>query len=148
MPTLSENKQARLDYESLQEFEVGLELLGHEVKSIRGGYMKLKGAFVKIIGGQLVLLNAFIPKYEKATVGVASYDPYRTRRLLVNQKELKKMFTALETKGYTLIPRAVYTKGRLIKLSVAIARGRKQHEKRDVLKKRALDRDLKRDLKR
>lgn len=147
MPTLAENKQARLEYEILDDVEAGLELLGHEVKSVRGGFMKLKGSFVKIVGGQLVLLNAFIPKYEKASVGVEGYDPYRTRRLLINSKELKKMHDAIDIRGFTLVPLSIYTKGRLIKLKVAVARGRKTHEKRDVLKKRDIERDTRRALK-
>jgi SsrA-binding protein len=150
MPTLSDNKFARRDYEVLNEVEAGLELLGMEVKPIRAGQMKLKGSFVKIVGGALVLINGFIPKYDKAAGGTeaATYDPYRTRRLLVHKKELKKLSDALDTRGYTLVPLSVYTRGRLIKLKVAIARGRKTHEKKDILKQRDIDRDVRRELKR
>lgn len=149
MPTLSDNKFARRDYEVLDEVEAGLELLGMEVKPIRAGQMKLKGSFVKIVGGALVLINGFIPKYDKAAGGSAAvaYDPYRTRRLLVHKKELKKLSDALDTRGYTLVPLSVYTHGRLIKLKVAIARGRKTHEKKDVLKQRDIERDVRRELK-
>ncbi len=150
MPTLADNKFARRDYEILDEVETGLELLGIEVKPIRGGQMKLKGSFVKIVGGALVLINGFIPKYDKAAGGsvAVTYDPYRTRRLLVHKKELRKLSDALDTRGYTLVPLSVYTRGRLIKLKVAIARGRKTHEKREVLKQRDIERDIRRELKR
>lgn len=148
MPTLADNKFARRDYEVLDEVEAGLELLGAEVKPVRAGQMKLKGAFVKIVAGNLVLINAFIPRYEKAMGGVAGApDPYRTRALLVHKKELKKMFDAIEVRGFTLIPLSVYTRGRLIKIKVAVARGRKTHEKREVLKKRDIERDIQRELK-
>ncbi len=148
MPALAENKTARRDFDVLNEFEAGLELLGVEVKPIRAGQMKLRGAFVKIVGGELVLINAFIPKYEKAAGGaLAVYDPYRTRRLLVNKKELMKMFDAFETRGFTLVPLQIYTRGRLIKLKVAIARGRKTHEKKEILKQRDIARDARRELK-
>ncbi|OGH62213.1 MAG: SsrA-binding protein [Candidatus Magasanikbacteria bacterium RIFCSPHIGHO2_01_FULL_50_8] len=148
MPTLSENKWARRDYEILDEVEAGLELLGHEVKPVRAGQMKLRGAFVKIVGGALVLLGAFIPRYEKASDAVVGgYDPYRTRRLLVHTKELKKIFDLVESRGYTIIPLSVYTRGRLIKLKIAVARGRREHEKREVLKRRDIEREVRQALK-
>lgn len=148
MPTLADNKFARRDFEVLEEVEAGLELLGVEVKPVRAGQMKLKGAFVKIVGGKLVLINAFIPRYEKAAGGAAAApDPYRTRALLVHKKELKKLFDRIETRGFTLVPLSVYTRGRLIKIKVAVARGRKTHEKREVLKKRDIARDVQRELK-
>lgn len=149
MPTLAENKWAHRDYEVLNEVEAGLELLGAEVKPVRAGQMKLKGAFVKIVGGRLVLLNAFIPRYEKAAGGtLGAPDPYRTRALLVHKKELRKIFDVVEQRGAAIIPLSVYTRGRLIKLKVAVARGRKTHEKKDLLKRRDIARDVARELKR
>ncbi len=149
MPTLAENKFARREYDVLDEVEAGLELLGVEVKPVRAGQMKLKGSFVKIVGGNLVLLNAFIPKYTKATGGVAEkYDPYRTRALLVHKKELKKIFDMVEQRGGTIIPLSVYTRGRLIKIKVAVARGRKMHEKKEILKQKDIARDAEREAKR
>ncbi len=152
MPTLSDNKFARRDYEVIEEIEAGLELFGAEVKVVRAGQMKLKGAFVKIVGGALVLVNGFIPKYEKAAVGpgssIGGYDPYRTRQLLVHKKELSKLADAANTKGLTLVPLSVYTRGRYIKLKIAVARGRRDFEKKSILKKRDLDRELRRELKR
>lgn len=147
MPTLADNKQARFNYETLQEFEVGLELLGHEVKSVRAGQIKLKGAFVRVVGGELWLLNAFIQKYARASVGVADYDPTRSRRLLVRKKELVKLSAASLTKGLTIVPLSVYTRGRFIKMKIAIARGRRQFEKREVLKQRDVDREIRSSLK-
>ncbi len=148
MPTLAMNKQARFEYDILDELEAGLALEGQEVKSIRAGHMKLRGAFVKLVGGELVLLNAFIPKYMPAITGTTVYDPNRTRNLLVNKKELKRLADTLDTRGTSIIPLSVYTRGRYIKIKIAVARGRKIHEKRAVLKERDIARDARRELKR
>lgn len=148
MPTLADNKWARRDYEILNELEAGLELLGIEVKPVRAGAMKLKGAFVKTVGGGLALVNAFIPRYEKASAATAAgYDPSRTRRLLVSRKEMMKLARALETEGRTLVPLSVYTSGKYIKVKVAVARGRRAFEKKEVLKRRDVERDIRRELK-
>lgn len=148
MPTLAVNKSAQADYEILTELEAGLSLLGHEVKSVRGGAMRLKGAFVKIIGGHVMLVNGYIPKYEKANgPTVAAYDPYRSRQLLVSRKELLHLQRALETEGRTLVPLSVYTAGRYIKVKIAVARGRRAYEKRAAIKRREVERDIHRELK-
>lgn len=149
MSTLTINKTARANYEILDELEAGLGLLGHEVKSVRNDAMRLKGAFVKIVGGKLALLNAYIPKYEKASAAVvAGYDPYRSRMLLVSRKELVKLSRALEIEGRTLVPLSVYTSGRYIKVKIAVARGRRAFEKKEKIKERDVEREVRRALKR
>lgn len=148
MPTLAENKQARFDYELLENFEAGLKLSGQEVKSARSGQMKLSGAFVRVVGGEAWLLNAHIPKYAAASVGVVDYDPTRTRKLLLSSKELKKLADAQMTKGLTIVPVSVYTAGKFIKIKIAIARGKKQFEKRESIKKRDVEREMRSAMKR
>ncbi|MDD5251672.1 MAG: SsrA-binding protein SmpB [Patescibacteria group bacterium] len=141
MPQLAANKKAFHDYEILEKFEAGLQLAGQEVKAVRNGRMSLQGAYVTIVGGQLQLLNAHLPKYDKAGP-LADYDPDRTRRLLIHRRELQRLAGKLEQKGLTLVPLSVYTKGSLIKLEFGLARGKKQYEKRETIKKRDLDREM------
>jgi SsrA-binding protein len=144
--SLVEHKKARLDYEVLEEFEAGIELLGHEVKSLRGSHGKLEGSHVIIRGGEAYLVGAHIPPYQPGNTDEA-YDPNRNRRLLLTQKELAALALAEGQKGLTIVPIRVYNKGRNLKLLVAIARGRKQHDKRSVLKERDTKREIDRTLK-
>lgn len=143
MPIIK-NKKALHDYIILDKFEAGLVLHGHEVKSIRDGNINLKGSFVSLVGGEAYLKEAHIAQYKKATL--PEYDPYRPRKLLLNKKELHKLYQTTSIKGLTIIPVSVYKKGRRIKLEIAIARGKAQQDKREMLKKRDLDRDMKRTL--
>lgn len=145
MPTLAENKKARRDYQILDTFEAGIMLTGQEVKAVRGGSMKLQGAFVKIHAGEAWLVNAGIPKYGKAGP-LPDYDPEHSRKLLLRGRELKKIIGKMEQKGLTLVPLSAYTKGSKIKISFALAKGKKEYEKRETLKKRDLDREDRRAL--
>ena len=144
--SLIEHKKARLNYEVLEEFEAGLELLGHEVKSLRGKQGKLEGAHVIIRGGQAYLVGTHIPPYQAANTP-KEYDPARSRRLLLTKKEIVTLAGAERQKGLTLVPLRVYNKGRKLKVLVAIARGRKKYDKRAVLKKRDTQREMRRTLK-
>lgn len=146
MPTLATNKKARHDYEILETFEVGIQLEGQEVKTIREGRVGLLGSYVNLRQGQAWLLNAHIPKYPQAGP-LPGYDPYRTRRLLMHRRELMKLMGRLEQKGLTLIPLSVYTKRSLIKLEIGLGRGKTKHDKRDTVRKRDLDREVRRSLK-
>lgn len=146
MPTLAVNKKARHDYEILETFEAGIQLEGQEVKTIREGRVGLLGSYVNIRQGQAWLLNAHIPKYPQAGP-LPGYDPYRTRRLLMHRRELMKLMGRLEQKGLTLIPLSVYTKRSLIKLEIGLGRGKTKHDKRDTVRKRDLDREVRRSLK-
>lgn len=144
--SLVENKKARFDYELLETFTAGLELLGHEVKSVRGKKGSLKGAFVTVRGGEAYLVGAHIPPYQPANTP-DSYDPYRNRRLLLTRKELKNLSDRESEKGLTLVPISLYNKNGVIKLDFAIGRGKKKQDKRETIKKRDLERELGRKIK-
>ncbi len=145
MPTLAVNKRAKFDYEILETFEAGLMLAGHEVKSVRAGGMSLRGAYVVIAAGAPRLIGSHIPRYSKAGP-LPDYDPDRSRMLLLHGRELNRLAGKLKQKGLTLVPISVYTKGSKIKLEFGLGRGKKQYEKKETIKKRDLDRDIRRTL--
>ncbi len=146
MPQLAYNKRAKFDYEILDSFEAGLVLSGQEVKSVRGKRMSLAGSFVHIRSGAAWLVNAHIPKYEKAGK-LVDYDPDQTRKLLLHKRELTRLSGKFDQKGLTLVPISVYTKGPTIKLEFGLARGKKQHQKKETIKNRDIDRDIQRSFK-
>jgi len=143
---LIEHKKARLNYEVLEEFEAGLELLGHEVKSIRAKMAKLEGSHVIIRGGEAYLVGMVISPYQPANTPL-SYDPNRSRRLLLTKKEIGTLLGFEGQKGLTIVPLAIYNKGAHLKVRIAVARGRKLHDKRAVLKERDQKREIERTLK-
>ena len=135
MPTLATNKRAFYDYEILEKFEAGIRLSGQEVKSAKLGNMSLKAAYV-VIGMQgATLLNAHIGKYSKAGP-LPSYEPTRTRQLLLKKRELQTLWGKTHEQGLTLVPLSVYTKRTLIKVEVGLARGKKKYDKREAIKER------------
>ena len=146
MTTYVNNRKARHEYEILDTIEAGIILSGSEVKSIRAGRAKLDGAYVKIYDGQAVLIGASITAYQPANTP-ASYDPETARTLLLHKKELAKLERELQSARLTLVPLSFYNKNRRIKLSVALARGKKKADKRETLKERAVKRDIDRALK-
>lgn len=133
--TLIENARAGFDYSILEEIEAGLELLGFEVKSLRAGQGSLKGARVVARGGEAYLVGATIPAWQAANAP-KSYDPERPRKLLLSQKEIAHVASAEGEKGLTIVPLKVYNKGRNLKLSIAIARGKKKEDKRQSIRER------------
>lgn len=137
------NKRIFHDYELLEHFEAGVVLLGSEVKSLRLGRAKLDGAFIKIIGNEAFLVGASIVRYSFSAV--SGYDPDRTRKLLLHKKQIFRLLMSLKSENLAIVPVKWYTIGHRIKLDIALARGKKQFEKREILKKRALTRDLERD---
>lgn len=143
---LIENKKVGFDYEILETLEAGLELLGFEVKSLRAGHGSLKGAHVVARGGEAYLVGASIPAWQILNAP-KSYDPERTRRLLLSKKEIMRIAGAESEKGLTIVPLSVYSKGRRLKLSIAVARGKKKQDKRHSIRereeKRRIDRTLK-----
>ncbi|MHB0977829.1 MAG: SsrA-binding protein SmpB [Minisyncoccota bacterium] len=145
MATFAENRKARFDYEILEKFTAGLELVGSEVKSVRAGKISLVGTFVGVRGGEAYLLGADIAPYQPKNMP-QDYDSVRPRRLLLSRAEIAELAKAEGTKGLTIVPLSVYNKGRFIKLDLAIARGKKKGDKREAIKKRDVERDLKRDL--
>ncbi len=146
MPRLADNRRALRDFEIIDDFEAGLMLMGHEVKSVRNGLMKLTGSYVTIASGSARLINAHIGRYNKAG-NIKDYDPVRTRQLLLHKKELAKLASKLEQKGLKLVPISVYTKGSKIKLKFGLARGRKDYEKKEKKKQKDIDMDIRRAMK-
>ncbi|MFC1788121.1 SsrA-binding protein, partial [Patescibacteria group bacterium] len=112
----------------------------------KGGRMQLKGAFLHVSKGELWLKNSFIAKYEPAGDKV-EYDPYRDRKVLVHKRELNRLIGKSQSEGLTIVPISVYTRGSLIKLEFATARGKKKHEKRESIKKRDIERKLREKMK-
>lgn len=140
------NDRARFDYTILEELEAGMELLGFEVKSLRAKQGSLKGARVVARGGEAYLVGASIPAWQNANAP-KSYEPERTRRLLLNQKEIAHIASAEGQKGLTIIPLAVYNSGRNLKLGLAIVRGKKKEDKRQSIRAREEKRSAERTLK-
>lgn len=146
MPILAVNKRANFDYEVLANYEAGIVLLGQEVKSVKTGHVSLKGSFVVAKAGknklpELYLINAHIPPYKFAS-NLKNYDPYRARKLLLKKKELEYLVGKKQEQGLTLVPLKLYTKRSLVKLEFAIAKGRKKYDKREVIKKRDTERQM------
>ncbi len=146
MRVLAENKKAYFNYEILEKFEAGLVLQGHEVKSIQSGRITLAGSYVVLKNKGAYLLNATIPPYQPKNVPT-DYNPTRLRNLLLKKSEIKYLIGKSRQKGLTLVPLRVYTKKGKIKLEFALAKGRKKASKKELLKKRAIDREIKRELK-
>ncbi|HSR89020.1 MAG TPA: SsrA-binding protein SmpB [Candidatus Udaeobacter sp.] len=138
---LAENKKALFDYEILEKYEAGLVLSGQEVKSAKAGQINLKGSYVTFHDGKAFVLNMHITKYKPAGP-LPDYDPTRTRQLLLHKKEIAYLQGKSLERGLTIVPLKVYTKQRLIKIEVAIAKGRKNYDKREVIKTRELKREL------
>jgi SsrA-binding protein len=145
MTTYADNRRARFDYEVLEKFSAGLELAGAEVKSIRAGKISLTGAYVLIRGREAFLTGAEIAPYQPKNQP-SDYDAKKVRKLLLSKDELEKLTKAEQTKGLTIVPLKVYNNGRFIKIDIAIARGKKIFDKRQAIKKRDVERDLKRSL--
>ncbi|OGZ96093.1 MAG: SsrA-binding protein [Candidatus Sungbacteria bacterium RIFCSPLOWO2_02_FULL_51_17] len=144
MTVITTNKRAYFDYEILETYEAGLKLLGFETKAVRDGRMNLSGSFVVIRGNEAFLLNASIPPYQpKNTPG--DYDPMRTRVLLLHKKEIRTLTGKTAEKGLTLVPLRVYNKGTRLKLEFGVARHKKKHDKRETIKKRETEREIRRD---
>ncbi|MDP2587812.1 MAG: SsrA-binding protein SmpB [bacterium] len=135
------NKQARRDYNLQDRFTAGIKLTGAEVKSVKKGGMRLKSAFVTLHKGSLFLTNAHIAAYKPAGPQ-PSYEPTRSRPLLLKKSELRSIIGQLNQKGLTMVPLRAIGVRNLIKIEFAIGRGKRQYEKRDLLKKREADRTI------
>lgn len=142
----AENKKARFNYEIIKKYEAGIELLGIEVKSIRGGQMSLEGSFVIIRGGEIFLINANIPPYQPNN-SPSDYDSYRNRRLLLTKKEIKELASTEKNKSLTIVPLLVYNKNKKVKVEIGLAKGRKKFDKRENIKKRETEREIRREAK-
>ena len=146
MPHYAENRKARFNYEILEKYETGIELLGTEVKSVRGGQMSLEGAFVIMRGGEAFLINANIPPYQVKN-SPKDYDPLRNRKLLLTKKEISGLSGSEKNKSLTIVPISVYNKNRKIKVEIALVKGKKKFDKRETIKKRDTDREIRREYK-
>lgn len=142
---VANNKKAWHDYFIEDKFEAGIELKGTEVKSIRMGHCSIKEAFIRVEGSEVFLYGMHVSPYEKGNI--FNKDPLRVRKLLLHRSEIRKLIGKMAQKGYTLVPLQVYFKGSLIKVEIALARGKKLYDKRqDIAKKdqrRAAEREFK-----
>lgn len=139
------NRRATFDYEILETFEAGISLLGSEVKSLRQGGSSIAEAFARIKGGEVFLEGMNIPVYKQASYN--NHAPLRSRKLLLNQREIEEITKGLERKGLTLIPLKLYFKEGWAKLSLGLARGKKLYDKRQDKAKKDAQRDMQRAMK-
>lgn len=140
------NPKARFDYEILETFEAGIVLSGSEVKAVRAGKVSIQGSYVKIFNMEAYLVGALIQPYQADNVS-ESYDPQQTRKLLLKKKELEYLLNKSEEAGLTLVPLKLYDKHGLIKLEIGVGRGKKKYDKRESIKKRDVERELRRKVK-
>ncbi|GIW65151.1 MAG: SsrA-binding protein [Candidatus Parcubacteria bacterium] len=138
-----QNKNGFRNYQILEKYNAGIELFGFEVKSLLAGRGSLKGAYVsfdpKKNKKELFLKNFYIPPYQEKNTP-AGYDPYRERKLLLNRGEINHLINQLRQPGLTIIPLRVYNQNRLIKIEIALVKGLKKFEKRELIKKREFER--------
>ena len=146
MAVYSVNKRALFDYEILETYEAGIELFGFEVKAIKTGHINLAGAYVVIKDSEAWLLNAAVPPYQPKNTP-ADYEPSRSRRLLLKKQEIRELIGKSAQRGLTLVPLRVYDKKSRIKLEFGVARHKKEHDKRELLKAREAKREIERDIK-
>jgi len=146
MTTLVDYKKARFNYEILETFEAGIELLGFEVKSLKKGQGSLEGAHVIVRGGEAYAVNVFVPPYQEKNTP-KDYEPRRNRRLIMTKKEIAALADKEGGRGLTVVPISIYNKGQLIKVSVAVVRGKKKYDKRETTKRRETDREIRRTIK-
>ena len=141
--TISANRQAYHDYHILEKFEAGISLTGTEIKSIRAGQVNLRESYAKMEGRQIWLHNFHIARYDPGNR--FNHDPLRPRRLLLHKDEIRKLKQEVEQKGLTLVPVQLYIKDRHAKIEIALARGKKQYDKRESIAKKDMERDLERE---
>lgn len=138
------NKKAFFNYTLTETFEAGVNLLGHEVKSVRLGKADLTGSFVKIVGNEAFLINAKIFPYQNSQS--EGYDERRTRKLLLHKNEIISLKSKTDGANLALVPVSMYLKNGFIKLEVGLGKGKKQYEKRESIKKKDIQRDIEREL--
>ncbi len=141
--SLAENRKAHFNYEILEKFEAGLVLTGSEVKSLRKGQASLDGAFVSMKGGKPAIVGMHIALYQPSNPS-STADSRRERALLLKEDEITDLTERARTEKLAIVPLSVYAKGKKIKMSIGLARGKKKYDKRETLKKRDADRDIRR----
>jgi SsrA-binding protein len=145
MKILAENKKAYFTYQILEKFEAGMVLIGQEVKSIKSGRISLKGSYVVLRREEPFLVGANIPAYQPKNAS-PDYNPEKSRKLLLNKSEIKHLIGKTKEKGLTLVPLRVYAKKGKIKLEFGIAKGKRKVDKREIIKRREIEREMKREL--
>ncbi len=146
MKAVATNRKARRDYEIIETYEAGIELLGSEVKSLRTRSCSIEEGFVRIEGSEALLYNMHVPEFEKSSYFTA--DPKRTRKLLLHKRQIKRLMGLTAQRGLTLIPLRVYFNERgLAKIEIALAKGKRLYDKRKKIKEEITDRETQRELK-
>ncbi|MCT8975905.1 SsrA-binding protein SmpB [Clostridium sp. CX1] len=143
--TLAENRKARHDYFIEESMEAGIELVGTEVKSIRAGKANLRDSYADILNGEIFIRNMHVSPYEQGNI--FNRDPLRDRKLLLHKSEISRLLGYTTQKGYTLIPLSLYLKNGRVKVNLAVARGKKDYDKRDAMLEKAAKRDIDRQMK-
>lgn len=143
--TISKNKKAFHDYFVLESFEAGIVLKGTEVKSLRRGSVNLKDSWCSIVRGEIFANAVHIGCYDHGNI--FNVDPLRVRKLLMHKKEIEKLYGHVKLKGISLVPLSIYFKGSVVKVQIGLCKGKKLHDKRDVLAERSAKRDMQRALK-
>ena len=139
---IATNRRARHDYEILESLEAGIELKGTEVKSLRSGKASLADSFARPEGSEIFLYNMHVPPYEFGNI--ANVDPVRPRKLLLHKNQIRRIVGEIASKKLALVPLKLYFKNGLVKVELALAKGKKLYDKREAIKKRELDRELRR----
>ena len=145
MPVYSTNPNASRNYAFEEFFEAGVSLLGSEVKSIKQGKYSIKESYVLLKRGELFIVNSYIPKYSNSSF--FTHDETRDRKLLLRKAEIRKLIGKVKIKGYALIPTKVYSKKNLVKIEIGLGKGKKLYDKRVDIKKKDLNREIRRDFK-
>lgn len=143
--TLAQNKKARFEYFIIETYEAGIELSGTEVKSIRQGKVNIADAYASIDNGEVILKQMNISPYEHGNI--FNRDPLRPRRLLMHKAEIRKLIGQIKLQGYSLIPLSIYLKGSLVKISIALCKGKKLYDKREDMARRDAKRSAERAIK-
>lgn len=142
--TVVANRRARHDYQLEETYEAGIQLLGSEVKSLRAGRASLQDAYARVRGGEVWLVNMHIAPYEQA--GPFNHDPLRPRKLLLHKAEIRRLVGKVKERGYTLVPLRVYFRRGLAKVELALARGKRQYDRREDIRRREAERQVARAL--
>ena len=143
---ITDNRRARFDYQIIELYEAGISLKGSEVKSLREGQCALKDSYISFKNHEAFLQNAHIPIYKPSSYN--NHDPERLRKLLLHSHELNKIAAAIQEKGLSCIPLKIYFKKGKIKLEIGLAKGKKKHDKRESIKKRDVNREIQKTLRR
>ncbi len=146
MKVIAVNKKAHFDYEIIRKFEAGISLLGSEVKSLREGKVNLKEAYIGIRALEAFMFNSNISLYSNASCN--NHEPKRKRKLLLHKQEIKKLDRSANIKGYAIVPLKIYfNKKGLVKVEIALVKGKREYQKKQIIKEKDIKRDMERELK-